>query len=248
MKIQIATVLSVVALAGCASTKTAEPTASVPLGPVPVTAPASVVLTPPAPPSHPYAMPAQPVRVVAAAPAWFVKLPESTADMLFTAGTAVSSDEQMAYDKARLSAERTLAEKLSGAIRSQTRSYRNDTTAGMQERFESVVRRTANGELIGAEQVDSQVTHDGRNYKVYVLIRYPLADNNQLRQEVVNARSVRNVDARAQQAEQDMDRNVTAQRLEQQQDEQVAVPPVAQPAAPVELVGPVSAQAAPAVQ
>jgi hypothetical protein len=57
---------------------------------------------------HPYAMNQAPVVAPASAPAWFTRLPEDTADMIFSAAVGSSVDEQMAYDKARIQAERKL--------------------------------------------------------------------------------------------------------------------------------------------
>ena len=160
-------------LVACASTHKAE-------------APVPQVVTQPAPqvyqaPAHPYAMPAQPVRAVVSAPEWFVRLPEDTADMMFAAGTATSVDEQMAYNKARMFAEQKLVETMTARVRTLTKSYRADSGDALNERFEQTIQKTASGELIGAQRVDSRVTHDGRTYKVYVLIRYPLGENNVLR-------------------------------------------------------------------
>ena len=157
--------LSVVAisagLVACASAQKAE-------------VPVPQVTAQPAPqvyqaPVHPYAMPAQPQRVIPRAPEWFVRLPEDTAEMTFAAGTAVSTDEQMAYDKARMAAERKLVEQMYARITTQTNNFRSDRGQALVENFQQVTRKNANGELSGAQRVDSQATHDGQYYKVYVL-------------------------------------------------------------------------------
>jgi hypothetical protein len=53
----------------------------------------------------------------------------------------------------------------------------------MIESMSVTVQKFAEGDLIGAQRVDSQSTFDGRRYKVYVLVRLPLAENNALRKE-----------------------------------------------------------------
>ena len=118
---------------------------------------------------HPYAMNQAPVVAPASAPAWFTRLPEDTPDMIFSAAVGTSVDEQMAYDKARMQAERKLVELMSARVRSNVKSYRNDRGDSMQESTEITVNKTADGELIGAQRVDSQATFDGRVYRVYVL-------------------------------------------------------------------------------
>lgn len=193
--------LAVVTLTACAQTPTK--TAEV----VPVPAPQPVVQ---AAPQHPYAMPQRQARTVVQAPSWFVNLPEDTADMTFAVGTATSSDEQMAYDKARMSAERKLVEQMYARITTQTNSYRSDRGQAMVENFQQITRKNARGELSGAQRVDSQVTHDGHNYKVYVLLRLPFGQANAMQTRRDQARMQREGDIRSRAAEQDMDRNEAA--------------------------------------
>ena len=209
-------------LVACASTQKAE-------------VPVPQVVAQPAPqvyqaPAHPYAMPAQPQRVISPAPEWFVRLPEDTADMMFAAGTATSVDEQMAYNKARMFAEQKLIETMTARVRSLTKSYRADSGDALNERFEQTIQKTANGELIGAQRVDSRVTHDGRSYKVYVLIRYPLGENNVLRKERNQTQARKDSELRAARAHQDLDRThadeaAQQERADQQRREQIGPRP-----------------------
>ena len=218
-------------LVACASTQKTE-------APVPqaVAQPAPQVYQAPV---HPYAMPAQPVRAVVSAPEWFVRLPEDTADMMFAAGTATSVDEQMAYNKARMFAEQKLIESMTARVRSLTKSYRADSGDALNERFEQTIQKTASGELIGAQRVDSRATHDGRYYKVYVLIRYPLGENNVLRKERNQTQARKESELRAGRAYQELDRTHADQteqqeRADRQLREQVGPRP--EPAKPAEPV------------
>jgi hypothetical protein len=209
-------------LVACASTQKTE-------------APVPQVVAQPAPqvyqaPAHPYAMPAQPQRVISPAPEWFVRLPEDTADMMFAAGTATSVDEQMAYNKARMFAEQKLIESMTARVRSLTKSYRADSGDALNERFEQTIQKTASGELIGAQRVDSRATHDGRYYKVYVLIRYPLGESNVLRKERNQTQARKESELRSGRAHQELDqvhKNQSEQqeRADQQLREQVGPRP-----------------------
>jgi hypothetical protein len=209
-------------LVACASTQKTE-------------APVPQVVAQPAPqvyqaPAHPYAMPAQPQRVISPAPEWFVRLPEDTADMMFAAGTATSVDEQMAYNKARMFAEQKLIESMTARVRSLTKSYRADSGDALNERFEQTIQKTANGEVIGAQRVDSRATHDGRYYKVYVLIRYPLGESNVLRKERNQTQARKESELRSGRAHQELDqvhKNQSEQqeRADQQLREQVGPRP-----------------------
>jgi hypothetical protein len=159
-----------------------------------------------------------PIRSNTGAPDWFVRLPESTETMVYGAGTAVSTDEQMAYDKARLFAERKLVEQAHAVITTQTKTFQNDTGADLQSRFETVTRKNAQGQIVGVQQVDSQVMFDGRQYKVYMLIRLPLGEANTQQAAQRRAQSQRETEYRAQRAEQEMDQNQGA--LQKQREEQ----------------------------
>jgi exonuclease VII large subunit len=60
---------------------------------------------------------------------------------------------------------------------------------------------------VGVQQVDSQADFDGRQYKVYVLIRLPLGEANAQRAAQERAQSQREAEFRARRAEQEMDQN-----------------------------------------
>lgn len=207
MLIKRLSILAVAAsLVACASTQ--------PQAQVPVPQPVAV-----APAPHPYALPQAPARTMDPAPAWFTNLPPDTADMMFAAGVASSTDEQMAYDKARMTAERKLVETMYSRVQTQTKSYRADRGEAMIENFEQVTRKNAKGELSGAQRVDSRATFDGRVYKVYVLVRLPLGSNNVLQTKRDQARLQREADIRSRAAERDMDKNEAAERTEQREND-----------------------------
>ena len=208
--------LSVLAVAtslvACAST-TAQKAETV--APAPATR--VVEVAPQVVPVHPYAMPTRQARVVPQAPEWFVRMPEDTAEMTFAVGTATSTDEQMAYDKARMAAERKLVEQMYARITTQTNSFKADRGSATIENYQQVTRKNARGELSGAQRVDSQVTHDGQNYKVYVLLRLPTGAANTMQTRRDQARLQREAEIRGRAAERDMDANETRDaRIEQE--------------------------------
>lgn len=212
MFIKRVSILAVAAsLVACASTQ--------PQAQVSAPQPVAVMPQPVMPPAHPYALPQAQARVVDPAPSWFTNLPPDTADMMFAAGVATSTDEQMAYDKARMTAERKLVETMYSRVQTQTKSYRADRGEAMIENFEQVTRKNARGELSGAQRVDSRATFDGRVYKVYVLVRLPLGANNTLQTKRDQARLQREADIRSRAAERDMDKNEAAERTEQREND-----------------------------
>jgi len=231
---RVSVLTAALGLVACASNPP-QAQVSAPPAPQPV-----VVMAPPPPPAHPYALPQTQVRVMDPAPSWFTNLPPDTADMMFAAGVATSTDEQMAYDKARMTAERKLVETMYSRVQTQTKSYRADRGEAMIENFEQVTRKNARGELSGAQRVDSRATFDGRVYKAYVLVRLPLGTNNVLQTRRDQARLQREADIRSRAADRDMDRNEAAERTEQRENDanlersltpQSRVAPVTVPAA-----------------
>jgi hypothetical protein len=236
--------LSVLAVAtslvACAST-TAQKAETV--APAPVTR--VVEIAPQVVPVHPYAMPARQARVVPQSPEWYVRMPEDTPDMTFAVGTATSTDEQMAYDKARMAAERKLVEQMYARITTQTNNFRSDRGQTLVENFQQVTRKNARGELSGAQRVDSQVTHDGSYYKVYVLLRLPAGTANTMQTRRDQQRLQRESDIRSRAAERNMDANETAntqreldadRALERSVTPQSRVEPVVVPEKPTESV------------
>lgn len=106
--------------------------------------------------NHPYAMVRAEAPAQVSAPEWFSRMPQDTPDMLFAAGTAVSVDEQMAYDKARLQAERKLVEMMSSRVKSLVKSSRSDNGDTMTESTSVAVQKMAEGDLIGAQRVEDR--------------------------------------------------------------------------------------------
>ena len=176
----------------------------------PKAAPAPVVK------EHPYAMKKADPVPMPAAPEWFTKLPEDTAEMVFAAAVGVSTDEQMAYDKARMQAERKLVELMGAKIDTLTKNHRTDTGDTLVESTSITMQKSANGELIGAQRVDSRASFDGRQYRVYVLLRYPLGANNILRTEKQTARTRKEAELRGARAHQELEekREVDARAAE----------------------------------
>jgi len=186
---------------------------------------------------HPYALPERAVVPQTQAPEWFVRLPQDTADMVFAAGTATSTDEQMAYDKARMSAERKLVELDNTRITTQTKSYRADRGDVSIENYEQVTRKNAAGELIGAQRVDSQAVFDGRTYKVYVLLRLPVGEANAMAKARTTARLQREADIRSRGAHENLERNTDrAQDQERKETEQLKQEVESRPVSELKLI------------
>jgi hypothetical protein len=106
-----------------------------------------------------------------------------------------------------MAAERKLVEQMYSRITTQTNSYKADRGSVTIENYQQVTRKNANGELSGAQRVDSRATHDGQYYKVYVLLRLPTGASNTMQTRRDQTRMQREAEIRGRAAERDMDAN-----------------------------------------
>lgn len=145
------------------------------------------------------------------APSWALRLPEAP-DAIFAVGIANSMNEQLAYDKARLYAERRLVEIANSEIESMTKSYALERDESLNESTEIVVQKTANGQLIGTKRLDTYAQYDGRRYKVYMLVSLPLDENNPLRKDREARQAKREAEIRQQRAHEELRRQTEERR------------------------------------
>jgi hypothetical protein len=118
-------------------------------------------------------------------PPWYVKLPPSTEEYIWVAGTAVSSSLSMSRNKAMLDAQVLLADKLNGLIDGVIRQSTRDNNGQMnQEYTSSVVRKKLiETSLTGHQLEDSTIQPENRGYRTFVLVRYPVGEANRLLKE-----------------------------------------------------------------
>lgn len=115
-------------------------------------------------------------------PAWYIKAPPSTDDYVFVTGTAVSSDLAMSRSKALLDAQVQLADKINGMINALTKQTRKDDSGqlGIDRTSQTVKKLIIDTAITGYHLEDSRVMSENRNYRTFVLVRYPLGDANRL--------------------------------------------------------------------
>jgi hypothetical protein len=115
-------------------------------------------------------------------PAWYIKAPASTDDYVYVTGTAVSSDLAMSRTKALLDAQVQLADKINGMLNALTKQTRKDDSGqvGIDRTSQTVKKLIIDTALTGYHLEDSRVMSENRNYRTFVLVRYPLGDANRL--------------------------------------------------------------------
>ena len=118
-------------------------------------------------------------------PAWYVKPPAPTDDSMWFVGTATSSDLAMSREKALLDAQLKLADTLNGVANALIKQQKNDNAGSVVNDKTSVTVKKviANTSLTGYTIEDTKILPENRNYRTFVLLRYPLGDTNRLLKE-----------------------------------------------------------------
>ena len=121
---------------------------------------------------------------VKAMPEWYTKIPEDE-EAIYAVGTAVSPDLQLSNDVAILLAKRTLADRINGELRSQTKSFVSkigtDANSSVLNEIETVTSNLiADVDVAGYRVKESDVVVNGTEYRVYVLLEYSSAEASKI--------------------------------------------------------------------
>lgn len=113
-------------------------------------------------------------------PDWYTKIPEDE-EAIYAVGTAVSPDLQLSNDIAILLAKRTLADRINGELRSQTKSFMSkigtDANSSVLNEIETVTSNLiADVDVAGYRVKESEVVVNGTEYRMYVLLEYSSAE------------------------------------------------------------------------
>ena len=145
-------------------------------------------------------------------PTWFISVPtDNTA--LFSAGTATSSDLQLAMDKAVLNAKRILADRINSTLSSKMKEFLSETGSDEDAQVLSEVERITSNlitevNVAGYTQEKAEVKPTGTQYRAYVLLRYPLGKANQILVDQVKKNGVVEARVRASKAFQDLEAEI----------------------------------------
>jgi len=146
-------------------------------------------------------------------PDWFIQPPENTAQHIFVVGEATGPFLGMTVQKATLDADAKLAFQMKSQVEAMIKSFKTDTGGKYgAESAEMLTRKVASATIIGHHKVDSQITQEGSTFRVFVLMRYPLGEANQLLTAEQAARAQRNQAVNARRAEQELKEQVERNR------------------------------------
>lgn len=118
-------------------------------------------------------------------PKWFTKIPVKD-ESIFAVGTAVTPDLQLSYDIAVLNAKTTLADRINGKVRSQTKSFiakvgSTDLDVATLNEVEKVTKNIiADVDVAGYAVSEAEVFPDGTQYRAFVLLEYNDLEANKI--------------------------------------------------------------------
>lgn len=148
-------------------------------------------------------------------PAWYTKLPKDE-HAVYAAGTATSPDLQLAMDKGTLNAKQTLADRINGLLSSKMKEFVAEVGQGDTEVTTEVERVTTNliteVNVAGYSQADAKVLSQGRNFRAYVLLQYPIGKANRLLMEQVKKSQVLESRLRASKAFKELEQEIERAR------------------------------------
>ena len=119
-------------------------------------------------------------------PKWMLNLPTSDDDAFYSAGTAVSSDMQMAIDKSTINAKRTLADRIGGELSSQMKMFVMESghqgeSDVIMLNVEQVTKNIiAEVNVAGYIPGEIKIVPHGTGFRVFTLLRYPVGEANRI--------------------------------------------------------------------
>jgi hypothetical protein len=124
-------------------------------------------------------------QTIADAPKWYTKVPESSPNFMFIAGTGSSRNLTLARDKAVLDAEKQLANQIDALVSSRMKEYVREVGANSPITIsdnESVTKKLIlEANIAGYAMNKTIVVPEGKHYRWYVLLEYPVGEANVLR-------------------------------------------------------------------
>ena len=149
-------------------------------------------------------------------PAWYTQ-PPVDANALYASASESSPDMQMSMDAAILSAKRQLANSLGARVSELMNNYALQTGTGNDAQVVQEISRVAKSvttdiNLAGFVREKSEVIQEGRNFRTFVLLRYPVGETNRVVADQVKKSQILDTKVRAAQAFQDLEREIENNR------------------------------------
>jgi len=145
-------------------------------------------------------------------PSWFAN-PPTDEFSVYSAGTATSADLQFAVDKAVLGAKRSLADRVNSKLSSKMKEFISESGVGENTQVLAESERVTSNlitevNLAGYDVTQKKIVPAGTQYRVYVLLQYPLGQANRLLVEQVKKNDLLQGKLRASKAFQELEKDI----------------------------------------
>ena len=162
-------------------------------------------------------------------PDWFASPPVDE-HAIYQGGTAVSGDLQFAWDKAVLAAKRSLADRVNSRISAKVKEFLAESGAAENAKVLYDSERTTTNliteaNLSGYAVSDKKIIPLGTQYRVYVLLQYPMGNANRMLLDQVKKDEALETQVRASKAYQELERDIQSARNAQSDDPPAAKTP-----------------------
>jgi hypothetical protein len=149
-------------------------------------------------------------------PSWFLNPPQDEYSV-YAAGTATSADLQLAMDKSILNAKRTLADSIKGLLSSKMKQFIDESGSGedsvlTNEASKVTTNLITEANVAGYKQADAKVLAQGKQYRAYVLLQYPIGQANKVLVDQVKKNRVLEGKLRATKAFKDLEEEIKRAR------------------------------------
>ncbi len=121
-------------------------------------------------------------------PEWFLN-PPTDANSFYAVSTATSKDMQLAIDKATTDARAKIAQQVEIKIQGLQKKFDEEVGSGenttLLQQFTQATKTVVNTSLTGSKVKDKKIYQDGKNWRAYILLEYPIgAANTALMQQL----------------------------------------------------------------
>jgi ABC-type Fe3+-hydroxamate transport system substrate-binding protein len=153
-------------------------------------------------------------QTISKAPSWYTQPPVDI-NSIFQSATESSPDMQRSMDKAVMTAKSQLASKLGDRVSQKIRDFATETGTINDEQVVRTIDTTRQSvatdiNVAGYVLDKSEVVQEGNRYRSYVLLRYPLGENNKVIVAQVRKNAVLDAKVKASKAFEDLEKEIEA--------------------------------------
>jgi len=151
-------------------------------------------------------------QTVSKAPAWYTQPPVDT-NSVYQSASESSPDMQRAMDKAVMTAKSQLASKLGDRVSQKIKEFASESGTINDEQVVRTIETarisvTTDQNVAGYVLEKSEVVPEGNRYRAYVLLRYPVGENNKVISAQVKKNAILDGKVKASKAWEDLENEI----------------------------------------